>query len=356
MAILLLLLAACTQVDSFTPTITAVAANNCVNDRTPLALPFRMCDVPAHFTDTDSFGPLPDPVVFILIGSGFMPQVAKATESGGTYRSPLVALEGPATYQAVGSGVLDPERISVQLDYGDQAFADGLYAVSVRNPDDSETVTARLANAVQIIPPPRAAPSVASVCLIHPPTVVFRGGPFVPGLRATASASQPDPRFRDRRRLEAFLARRAVFLVPFEGERDFRRGGRHLARLLGQRGPDSVLRRGIGSVSKECRDGVSGRGHAQREGSGACRVRLRRARVSRRERDGRGGAASALLAVADCGARRLEFAVLAVGGIPFFAALGPGHHCTPRYALRTSGSFPSSEIGPSRTILPVSIT
>jgi hypothetical protein len=191
-AILLLLLAACTQVDSFTPTITALAANNGVNDRTPLALPFRMCDVPAHFTVTDSFGPLPDPVVFIIIGSGFMPQVANATESGGTYRSPLVALEGPATYQAVGSGVFDPERISFRLDYGDQPFADGLYAVSVRNPDESETVTARLANAVQIVPPPRAVPSVASVCLISPATVVFRGGPFVPGLRVTASASQPD--------------------------------------------------------------------------------------------------------------------------------------------------------------------
>jgi hypothetical protein len=192
MAIALLVLAGCTAVDSFTPTITALALDNGVNDPTPLPLPFRICDVPTSFTDSPSFGRSPDPVVLDIIGSGFMPQLANATESGGTYRSPLVALEGPATYQDLGIGVLDPERISFRLFYGDQPFADGLYVVSVRNPDESETVTARLANAVQIVPPPRAVPSVPSVCLIHPPTVVFRGGPFVPGLRVTASASQPD--------------------------------------------------------------------------------------------------------------------------------------------------------------------
>jgi hypothetical protein len=189
---LLLFAVACTSIDSFTPTVTGLAATTGTNDRTPLALPFRICDVPTSFTDDQFRGRLPDPVTFSILGSGFMPEVANATSRGGDYRRPLVTLEGPTTYADSTAFVVDTGLLVSQLPFGDAPLVDGTYTVAVRNPDASEPVTARLANAVQIFPPPRATMTTSHVCLASAATVVFRGGPFVPGLRVLIDTSHPD--------------------------------------------------------------------------------------------------------------------------------------------------------------------
>src|SRR5213595_1796705 len=143
--IALLLLAACSSTDSFTPRVTGLAAANGTNDPTPLALPLRICNVPKSFSTDVVRGFGPDPVVFDILGNDFLPEVSQATSSNGDhYVRPLVALEGPATYTDPGAGVLDSGRIVFRLEYRDVPLVEGLYAVTVRNPDPSEPVTARL--------------------------------------------------------------------------------------------------------------------------------------------------------------------------------------------------------------------
>jgi hypothetical protein len=95
-------------------------------------------------------GKLPNPVTFSILGSGFMPEVANATSGGGDYRSPLVTLEGPTTYTDSTAFVVDTGVIVSQLPFGNAPLVDGTY------------------------------------------TVVFRGGPFVPGLRVLIDTSHPD--------------------------------------------------------------------------------------------------------------------------------------------------------------------
>jgi len=185
-----LLIAACAQIDSFTPTITGIGVADGTDNRTAVALPFRICDVATSFTQDQFRGKLPNPSIFAILGSGFMPKVVGATTNDGEYHVPIVTLEGPTNYTypvAVQEG-----RLIFQLDYGDTPLVEGTYAVSVRNPDASESTVARLANAVRIVPPPVATPELSPVCLNSPQTVRFRGGPFVQGLRVQSSASQAD--------------------------------------------------------------------------------------------------------------------------------------------------------------------
>src|SRR5438045_1131899 len=139
---LLLLAAACSSTDSFTPAVTGLAASG-TNDRTPLSLPLRICDVPKSFSTDVIRGFGPDPVIFDILGSDFMPEVSQATSSNGDhYVTPLVTLEGPATYSDSDASVLDSGRIVFRLEYREMPLVEGLYAFTVRNPDPSDPVTA----------------------------------------------------------------------------------------------------------------------------------------------------------------------------------------------------------------------
>src|SRR5690348_18395896 len=106
-----LLATACSQIDSFTPTITGLGRYDARGANGPqLALPFRICDVPTSFTDNQFRGKLPDPVLFEVLGSGFMGKVVDAP-SNANMATPIVALEGPATYTDFAALLQDGGRI-----------------------------------------------------------------------------------------------------------------------------------------------------------------------------------------------------------------------------------------------------
>ena len=180
---------ACTQVEYITPTVVGVARQ----DGTVAPTPRPLCDV------------LPESglVGISVLGSGFVAEILQANKPQPLYLMPSVLFEGPgASYPGFNIHVVNGGQIDLILaDPRVQSrppLVDGIYSVTVTNPEESlyhVQAHARLANALQILPSPViTSVSPPSVCLQAPATVVFRGGPFSPGIRIrTDTVNQTGP-------------------------------------------------------------------------------------------------------------------------------------------------------------------
>gem|GEM_PF-1703037 len=150
-------------------------------------MPLPLCDVPSVGGGA---------VGLSVLGSGFVGEVLHANAPQPLFLMPSVLFEGPgASYpgfhlQVVSGGQIDLILTDPQAKTN-VPLIDGLYSVTVTNPEELEhhvQAHFKLANALQILPPPViTSVSPPSVCLHAPATVVFRGGPFLPGVSIEAN-------------------------------------------------------------------------------------------------------------------------------------------------------------------------
>jgi hypothetical protein len=204
-AVGLVVLAACTDVQYFTPVVRGVARS----DGSLAKLPMAVCDTPAVFQDPVSHLYVPQPPSIVVRGSGFVPELVDATGAG-VQVPPSVTLEGPSTYNApagvrssdwLDASIVHPSWAATPTSQTPARLTDGLYSVVVADPEETlygVPAHSRLDGAVQILPPPSVTSiSPQPVCLASGATVVFRGGPFSPNIRISMGGNWlPDSAIR----------------------------------------------------------------------------------------------------------------------------------------------------------------